>query len=471
LKLPLSSILFKKIFLDEENLEAFFLQNYNLLSIKDNSLIFKDNEFELESFDESVFLPFLEKKGFTLANLEKNEIKYVDNLNDLIDYVSNFKVIAVQDDLQDIITNNFDCSYLELNDFQLTWEGYLWDFIFNLKNKPWPKEFLFKFAEFGFNVGETGFPYLQMSSLKDNANLIKLEKMIDSMSLVEAFEFISGKMPLWKPSFFDYDSLRAAKFFKKHEGKDLLIVPIDFADKFENILVISNNVSKKKISEFNLNVVYENDFSINKNPFEVKVVDLHIESNKDYSLAIKGEFAKAYSKKNDLEIKSDIFYLEIYKLIVSYIKKSVSNEKCDSSWLTFLEFSGLEYIKVKNKAENMISIFLSWFEEQLFESYEFNKKIVIYDNVFHIAFCGKKRDGSEVYLDFRWQTPSSAVIKKDLKIKDIVESGNDYYISSTSKIIKIDANSQFEDYEPGNKVLEQEDDLFSWSKATFNLLE
>lgn len=463
--MPLSSILFKKLFLDEVNLEAFFLQNYNPLSINNDSVIFKDkeSEFELEDFDQSDFCNFLEKKGFS-SNPKVNEVKHVDTIDALIDYLSNFKVIAVQDELKDIVTSKFDCNYLDLTSFQQTWEGCLWDFIFNLKNKPWPKEFLYKFAEFGFDIGESGFPYLQMSYLKDNENFIKLEKLIDSLKLVEAFNFISGKAPFWKPDFFDYDSLRSAKFVKKHEGKDLLIIPIELAAKFENVLIVSN----QKESDFN--VIYKSEFSKNRVPFDEKVVDIFIESNKDYSLAIKGEVAKAYSKKNDIEVKSDTFYLEIYKLIVSYIKKKVGNQESCESWLNFLENSGPEYIKVKNKAENMISIFLSWFEDQCFKEYEFSKKVVIYDNVFHIAFYGKKHDGSEVFLDFKWQSPSSSFIKKDLKIKDMVESGHDYYIVSTSKIMLIDSGLAFEAYEPGNKVLEKEDDLFYWTKTKFNFL-
>lgn len=421
---------------------------------------------------------FIEKKipeeentnNITIINEEVSyEVEQIvlNDLFEVLKVIENYSYVCIDEDFLNII-ENISLNYIKEEKFSSTFEGYVWSLVLKLFEPPYSSDFFDKIEQLkNTNINKQNcFPYIQYSYLKNEELLKEIEKLVAQKNLQKLFLFISNKVPeffkendLLKLKDFLTSGVCLKKFIKKDQSK--FLIDKSLAKYFENVLYIG----KEPLIGVSVQLIYNPRF-VQHTKWDVINVDLKVNSTYEEKLFNNNEFAKLAINKLKLKVDQKNIYSYIKKMALNNIKGKLLNKNINEDWKQFLSFSGFEYIKILNKANQFINNFFSWHDD----NYLTNPVFEFLIDDFCVDFVAKKDEKFFVAI-FAWNMPVLQNIKfYQPKIEKIIKYYNNdlaqIAVISSSKVsfVKIDALSESS---IKNYKKTQESDFFYWNDVIF----
>lgn len=434
----------------------------------------------------------IDKNNVQKLQSENNENKIIvtaSNLYELINIIAEYDLICMDDSqFEGIIARAIGAFYISESSFVNSFEGNVWNKIFALQVQLQAGVMNYFANEL---YKKNAMPWVKYSQFKNEKFVEEIEQLLQAKEFVKLFELIIGFEPVWKPNECNLEFLNNAVILEKwnfgpsfHQDNP---ISLD-VESFER----QSNVSEKYVFDKSLiqyvrtKIAYiGNDRNIiEKLPFGSICIDYHPEfvsyekwnvkpelshethSTYEEKLKMQGKLAKLHSHKLRLKSGDVNIYSYIKSCAVKEIKTIVANMKngkmpnhsLDIQWKEDLQHSGIEYIKILNRAQSLIENFFTTFNSQNWIKVEFDK--IIHD--IWVDCYLESFDGGAFLILFSW---SDIVYSNDVRIEKLINAEGirveKIQIITTKKIIDVDFEKEFS-HEPKDRVHMKEDDLFYW---------
>jgi hypothetical protein len=410
-----------------------FLPQENAIPLSNDVFILKDNENDsCKQIIAKSYIDIIEA------------IKQTGSKNISIEKALFYKMRAV------LKANGFSLKYTHEINFINCREGHLWNLIFKLLNKPYSMDLFAQILAFKGVAYDNPFPYVQYSPLYKNEMVLEIEFLLtqcvqNAEYFIKLFKLISGEEPIWGPSVNDMlnkEFLAKAIAIETEDGEYNLIDK-SLAPYFENVVYIGH----KPNDGSNLQILPEFSFKQGALTWPEKEIACEINTAREQKFALIGSMGELKASNLGILDKETNLYAQIKEYIIKEIELKLKKHDVHNEWKTWLIRSGIEYMKLLNKGQNLENNFFIWFEKFVQKScidYRFNSLLpetnLISD--FYAIDNNKQITIAKFFLNIQLE---EQIYKKDVQIAQFSKINNlaDVYLIFPDKYIKLDLSRNF----------------------------
>lgn len=416
-----------------------------------------------------------------IANQEEEKISIIEevenyackqivahSLQEVQDLITQYRVVCADIEFEGIAEalgyeTITECAFLD------SFEGVVWQQIidlFNLRNNglPCSAELFDKLEAFQDHQinNENCLPYVQYSPLKNAQFVQEVDALLANKKFTDLFRMLTKQEPFWRPQTFDAQEqlfIKNAKMLMKKAGSNGVLIDKALAQFcLEPVLYIGKIPAQGVM----LQVLYEPRFTQHA-AWPRYEIDLQPVSLYEQKLELQGEISKLYAHNLNVKIDQKNIYGYIRKCALKEMRAYSEGYQANHDWKNYLEKSGIEYMKMLDKAEKWIENFIEWLktvEPRL--HIEWFKQV---QSDLYVDFYAKRE---KTYIaKFVWNAPTKKMIYADPMLKAISAQNPEaiFVIITPENIIQIDAEKFEEKIELATKPKSlPEDDLFYWGE-------
>lgn len=344
----------------------------------------------------------------------------------------------------------FSCGYINETSFKNSREGIIWSLIFKLLKQPYSFDLFSQILALKGQAYYSPFPYVQYSTIAKNELVKEIELLMkfamkDSKYFVQVFQLISGECPIWHPSIHhvaNQEFLEQAVVISQEEGEYNLIDQC-LAPYFPNVVHIGNNPNAG--TKFHILHDFE---CVQGNVWPQQQIEAQINTASEQKLALSGDFAKL--KASNLGVLDEEISLnwQIKSYVIEELSAKLKKIEITSEWKTWLMRSGVEYIKLLSKAENLADNFLKFFEtiSQELVEYDFNFNLSLPVINLTADFYAVDKQQKVTIAQFFFNAPTQdQIYKQNVKLALFSKMKNiaNIYLIFPDKYIALDLSKPF----------------------------
>lgn len=326
---------------------------------------------------------------------------YCRDFNELLEICKNYKKISCEANFIRLLSRHLRYGYINESEFSTSLEGRAWILAKKIINSP--------LESIDFNL-ETAFPYIKYSPFEKQENFAQLQNLAENVKSGRIELRALVEKILGRPTIFENngDGINIAHIIELNVKKNM-IFPIE-ASYFGDIDI---SIGKNFNPAAKINLIYEPSLQHNI-PFQEKKINHYFgkyQTNlKTIKLLNKGYFSELIATIYGLKMKQKNIYSQVRQHVLSEIFATLKGKEPDTRWKTWLIKSGVKYMKILQKAQNMIDDFEICFKKENFASFEIKIFQDINEICVPIDFLGQTTQKEFVIIDFLWSAPTDISI-------------------------------------------------------------
>jgi len=385
------------------------------------------------------------------------------------------------------------CNYILQDAFFQTEEGMAWQLLFQLRNKPYESRLLKQICMLAKihdkQIMNNVFPYVHHSPLHNHALVKEIESCVAVNNWPKLFKHIFNRDCQWNPDINHEENmqfLNQAILVKRNieHDCDCWIIDKSLAPYFDNVI----SIGAAPVAGAKLHIIHDTSYIKHDNfsstlvsTFGTKTAAIQINTLKEQKLALQGKIGQLLASNLGVLEHEHSLHAYIKNCVIEEIKARLNDIKnYDESWKNWLMKSGLEHIKILQKAKLLYETFFEWQQKHAFEIQEWGKKIdtehgSVYCDLY--ATCQAQGIAQHVVVKFFWNTPSQAgIYREDASFAALSQNEDisQIFLMTPGKVIELELKN-FDQQAIINKgelvtdsclkhTITREDDLFYWRR-------